>query len=140
MIGAKGQMKKNKILLLEDNPIHLEVMVDGLEDLGYEVQKAQNIEVAMKILNEFTPDLFLVDIVIETIKSAGIQFAQTVRNKREYRSIPIIFISAHLDDVNITKYFPTGSDESRLLKFYYILAKPFDFDQLVNKIREVIKS
>ncbi len=133
-------MKKNKILLLEDNPIHREVIVDGLEDSGYEIRKAKNIETAEKILEEFTPDLFLLDIVIETIRSAGIQFAQTVRNKPGYRLIPILFISAHLDDVNITKYFPSGSDESRLLKPYDILAKPFDFDQLFNKIREVLKS
>ena len=132
-------MKKNKILLLEDNPIHREVMVDGLEDAGYEIRKAQNIETAEKILEEFTPDLFLLDIVIETIRSAGIQFAQTVRNKPEYQSIPILFISAHLDDVNIIKYFPSDSDESKLLKPYDILAKPLDFDQLINKIREVLK-
>jgi len=132
-------MKKNKILLLDDNPIHMEVMVDGLEDFGYEVRKAQNVEAAEKILYDFTPDLFLVDIVIETIKSAGIQFAQTVRNKPEYRSTPILFISAHLDDVNIIKYFPPDADENSLLKPYDILAKPFDFDQLMNKILEVLK-
>ena len=126
-------MKKNKILLLEDNPIHREVIVDGLEDYGYEVRKAQNIAAAEKILEEFTPDLFVLDLVIETIKSAGIQFANKLRNDPEFKSIPILFISAHLDDLNREKIFPPDSNEN-------ILSKPFDFDQLINKIREVLRN
>ena len=126
-------MRKTKILLLEDNPIHREVIFDGLEDAGYEVRKAQNIPAAEKILEEFTPDLFLFDIVIETIKSAGIQFANKVRNDPKFQSIPVLFISAHLDELNKEKIFPPDSNEN-------ILPKPFDFDQLINKIREVLKS
>ena len=126
-------MKKNKILLVEDNPIHREVIVDGLEDDGYEVKKAQNIAAAEKILEEFTPDLFVLDLVIETIKSAGIQFANKVRNDPKFQSIPVLFISAHLDDLNKEKIFPPDSKENTL-------PKPFDFEQLINKIREVLKS
>jgi len=126
------QTKKTKILLLEDNPIHREVIVDGLEDAGYEIRKAENTEAAEKILAEFTPDLFLFDIVIEAIKSAGIQFAEKVRKNSAFQSIPILFISAHLDDVNIKNLFPSGANEN-------ILAKPFDFEKLINKIREVLK-
>ena len=126
-------MKKNKILLVEDNPIHREVIVDGLEDDGYEVKKAQNIAAAEKILEEFTPDLFVLDLVIETIKSAGIQFANKVRNDPKFQSIPVLFISAHLDDLNKEKIFPPDSKENTL-------PKPFDFEQLINNIREVLKS
>ena len=126
-------MKKNKILLLEDNPIHREVIFDGLEDAGFEVKKACNIAEAEKILAEFTPDLLVLDIVIETIKSGGIQFAQKVRNRPEHQSIPVLFISAHLDELNREKIFPPGSKENTL-------AKPFDFEQLINKIKEVLKS
>jgi two-component system phosphate regulon response regulator PhoB len=126
-------MKKNKIFLLEDNPIHSQVICDGLEDAGFNVKKAQNITAAEKILQEFTPDLFLLDIVIETIKSGGIQFAQKMRNNPKFQSIPVLFISAHLDDLNIEKYFPPGSNEN-------ILPKPFDFDYLIKKIKEVLKN
>lgn len=126
-------MKKSKILLLEDNPIHREVIVDGLEDAGYEVRKAQNFVAAEKILKEFTPDLFVLDIVIETVKSAGIQFANKVRNDPKFQSIPVLFISAHLDELNKEKIFPPDSKEK-------LLEKPFDFEQLFNKIREVLKN
>ncbi len=125
-------MKKNKILLLEDNPIHREVIIDGLEDAGYDVKKAQNVEAANEILKEFTPDLFLFDIVIGDIKRGGTQFAQKIRNDSKYSSIPVLFISAHLDELNRLKYFTPGSDEN-------VLSKPFDFEELFNKIREVMK-
>ena len=128
-------MKKNKIkiLLLEDNPIHREVIYDGLEDAGFETRKAQNIAAAEKILEEFTPDLFVVDIVIESLKSGGIQFANKVRNDPKFQSIPVLFISAHLDDLNKEKIFPTDSKENTL-------PKPFDFEQLINRIREVLRN
>lgn len=126
-------MKENKILLVEDNPIHREVIVDGLEDAGYEVRKAKNIEAAERILEEFTPDLFVFDLVIETIKSAGIKFANKVRNDPKFQSIPVLFISAHLDELNKEKIFPTDSTENTL-------PKPFDFESLINKIREVMSN
>lgn len=126
-------MKKIKILLLEDNPIHREVIYDGLEDAGYEVRKAQDVDAAEKILDGFTPDLFVMDIVIKGIRSAGIQFAQKVRNNPGYKSIPILFISAHLGEMNREKYFPPGLGKNTL-------PKPFDFDQLINKIREVLRN
>jgi CheY-like chemotaxis protein len=128
-------MKKNKakILLLEDNPIHRVVLFDGLEDAGYEVRKARNVAAADKILEEFTPDLFVLDIVIETIKIVGIQFAKKVRSNPKFKSIPVLFISAHMDELNKEKIFPPGSKE-------HTLEKPFDFEQLFNKIREVLNT
>ncbi|MGD2085570.1 MAG: response regulator [Candidatus Aminicenantes bacterium] len=128
-------MKKTKvkILLLEDNPIHREVLFDGLEDAGYEVRKARNADAADKILEEFKPDLFLFDIVIENIKSAGYQFAKKLRTNPEFQSVPVLFISAHMDIMHKEKIFPPDSNE-------HTLKKPFDFDQLFKKIGEVLKT
>lgn len=124
--------KKKKIFLLEDNPIHRELIVDGLEDVGYEVRKAPNSTAAEEILKDFTPELFILDIVIESIKGGGIHFSQKIRENPKLKTIPILFISAHLDALNREKYFPEGSME-------HILPKPFDFEQLLNKVRELLR-
>ena len=124
-------MKRKKILLLEDNPIHREVIYDGLEDAEYEIKKAQNVEEANKILQEFTPDLFLVDIVIGTHMYQGIQFSEQLSKDSRFKGIPILFISAHLDEKNIAEHLSKDSEAK-------ILPKPFDFYQLINKIREVL--
>ncbi|MFC2155909.1 response regulator [Acidobacteriota bacterium] len=123
---------KKKILLLEDHPIHQEVIFDGLEDMGFEVKRTGDVLLAKKILDDgFMPDLFLFDIVIQTIKNQGIQFAEELKKKPEYEKIPVLFITAHIDEENISDYF---SEESQT----NVLPKPFDFDQLVNKIRQVL--
>ncbi len=124
-------MKGKKILLLEDHPIHREVIFDGIEDAGYEIMKAQNVEDANVILRDFTPDLFILDIVIGTVIRQGIQFAEQLSKNPKFKDIPVLFISAHLDEKNITE----NLDKETKAK---ILPKPFDFDQLVNKIREVL--
>lgn len=128
----KEKGKKKKILLLDDNPIHRELIVDGLEDANYEVRKAPNIAAAEEILKDFTPDLFILDIVIESIKGGGIHFSQKIRENPALKAIPILFISAHLDELNKEKYFPEDSTE-------YILPKSFDFNQLLTKIREIMR-
>lgn len=124
-------MKGKKIFLLEDNPIHREVIFDGLEDAGYEIMKAQNVDEANDILRDFTPDLFILDIVIGTVIRQGIQFAEQLSKNPKFKDIPVLFISAHLDEKNITE----NLDKETKAK---ILPKPFDFDQLINKIREVL--
>lgn len=124
-------MKKNKILLLEDNPVHREVIFDGLEDAEYEIKKAENYESAKEILKNFVPDLFLLDIVIANEKNKGIQFALALSEDPKFKTIPVLFISAHLDEKNIAEHIPENFRDN-------VLPKPFDFDQLLNKIREII--
>jgi len=124
-------MKKNKIFLLEDNPIHREVIFDGLEDAGYEVKKAQDVDSAEKILKAFIPDLFLFDIVIGIEKNKGIQYAETLHKNPRFKNIPVLYISAHLNDKNIGEYLPEESWNN-------VLPKPFDFDQLLSKIKGML--
>jgi CheY-like chemotaxis protein len=97
-------MRKNKIFLLEYNPIHREVIFDGLEDAGYEVMEAKNVEEAGQVLKKFTPDLIILDIVIETIKKKGIQFAEKLLVNSRFKDIPVLFISAHLDEKTIMEH------------------------------------
>jgi DNA-binding response OmpR family regulator len=125
-------MKKNKIFLLEDHPIHREVIFDGLEDVGYEVMKAKNVEEAHQVLKKFTPDLFILDIVIENIRNRGIQFAEKLLENSRFKDIPVLFISAHLDEKSIIEHIPGNLKGN-------ILPKPFDFEKLLGKIREVLK-
>lgn len=132
MTEAKNSEKK-KILLLDDNPVHREVVFDGLEDFGFEVETAKNIEEAKGILESgFLPDLFILDIVIDLNNRGGVQFAQHIRENSAYNDAPILYISAHLDQMNIEKYMPEVVNEE-------ILPKPFDFEDLINKIREVMR-
>ena len=125
-------MRKNRILLLEDNPIHREVICDGLEDAGFVVKKAQNVDEAYKILEKFTPDLFLLDIVIGNNRKQGILFAEELSKESRLKHIPVLYISAYIDEKSIADHFPGDLKEN-------VLPKPFDFEQLINKIREVLK-
>lgn len=125
-------MKKNKIFLLEDNPIHSGVICDGLEDIGFTVKRAQNVEEAFEVLDKFEPDIFILDIVIENSKDGGILFADEIHKKPKFKDTPVLFISAHLDELNIEKHFPGNLKEN-------VLPKPFDFEQLVNKTKEILK-
>lgn len=124
-------MRKNKILLLEDNPIHREVIYDGLEDAGFEVEKAQNVDEAHKILEEFTPDLFLLDIVIGNSRKQGILFAEELSKESRFEKIPVLYITAYIDERSIADHFPGDLKEN-------VLPKPFDFEQLINKIGEML--
>jgi CheY-like chemotaxis protein len=123
---------KKKILLLEDNIIHREVIYDGLEDMGFEVKKAEDVPEARKIIDEgFKPDLFVLDVVIGVIKNQGILYAEEVSKKPGFENIPVLYITAHFDEKEIADYFPENLRSN-------VLFKPFDFEQLLNKIRQVL--
>ncbi|HLP59060.1 MAG TPA: response regulator [Candidatus Deferrimicrobium sp.] len=124
---------KKKILLLEDNIVHREVIYDGLEDMGFEVKKAEDVPEARKIIDDegFKPDLFVLDIVIGVIKNQGILYAEKLSKKPGFKDIPVLYITAHFDQKDIAGYFPEDLRAN-------VLLKPFDFEQLLNKIRQVL--
>lgn len=124
--------RKNKILLVEDNPIHREVIYDGLDDFGFEIRKAEDVKVARRILQEFRPDLIILDIVFGNVTNQGFLFADELKEKAEHKDTPILFISAHLDERGIAEEFPEHNRDN-------VLPKPFDFERLLNKMREILR-
>lgn len=97
-----------KILIVEDEVLIAEDLSDLLRSFGInEIDMAHDKNLAIKKIEEFNPDLILLDVRMEN-ELTGIQIAEVINDKYK---IPFIFITAHSDVEmmkNILKTSPVG--------------------------------
>ena len=123
---------KKKILIVEDEILIAEDLSDLLRSFGIrEIEMAHDKNSAIKKINEFNPDLILLDVRMEN-ELTGIQIAEIINEK--YKT-PFIFITAHSDVEmmnSILKTVPVG-----------YITKPFkkaDLFANIALIRERLKN
>jgi two-component system cell cycle response regulator len=114
-----------KILVADDSRTNLALISDSLKKLGHEVLPAKSGEEAIKIFANTRPDLVLLDVVMDGID--GFECAKKIRQISADDWIPIIFISASVDDESISKGINAGGDD--------YLTKPFSHMTLAAKIK-----
>ena len=113
------------VLLVDDTPKNLEVLTDLLSENGYKVGTAINGMMALKYLEQYIPDIILLDIKMPEMD--GFELCRQIKaNKRTY-SIPIIFISA-LDDIeDKTAAFRAGGVD--------YVTKPFQIEEVLARVK-----
>ena len=117
-----------KILIVDDDKDILEALTDLLELEGYIVQVTPKGELAIKTIQEFHPNLVLLDLLLSGIDGATI--SKNIRKIPELLKLPIIIMSAH---PNAQKTIE-GSGANEFLR------KPFDVEQLLALIKKYIPS
>ena len=82
-----------EILLVEDNAINQEVAKAFLEDVGMVVDIAENGRACLEMIEEKVYDLILMDIQMPVLD--GLETTRIIRNKKKFRHLPIIAMTAH---------------------------------------------
>ncbi len=116
-------MKKEKILVVEDDSSILVGLVDLLETEGYEVCTAQDGKAALRMYATEKPTLILLDLMIPEI--SGYDVCRQIRKQDEV--IPILMLTAKGQEVEKVVGLELGADD-------YIV-KPFGVSELVARIR-----
>lgn len=106
-----------KALVVEDNPLNMELIEELLAAKGWIVFKAYDTEEAKEILQGGFPDLIFLDIQLPG--QDGLSFAAELREEHGTNLPPLIAITAHA----------MKGDEEKMLSagFDYYLAKPYEF-------------
>lgn len=112
------------ILLVDDQPANLQVLMHTLERLGCKLLVAKNGETALAIAQKVRPDLILLDIMMPGID--GFEVCRRLKADPDTRKIPVIFLSA-LDD--------TG-DKVRGLQLGAVdyVSKPFQPEEVIARV------
>jgi len=117
------------VLLVDDDPASRELTRTILEKEGWEVSEAENGRAALECMKRERPSVILLDLMMPEMD--GFEFAAQVRRHPEWRSIPIVVVTAH----NLT----TG--ERRRLNGYVetILQKVGDSrEALLHQLRDLL--
>lgn len=116
----------NPILIVEDNDDLLYLFKLVLESAGYQVATASNGRDALDCIERVQPRLVVMDIMMPEIN--GLQVARNIKQTTNYESIPILLVSA-IDRLNRQEFQQSKADG--------ILYKPFDIDELIERVGEL---
>ena len=121
---------KKRILIVDDESDLVEVFRMRLEREGYEILTAYDGQEGLQKARTGNPDLILLDIMMPKIN--GYQVCLALKTDRRFAHIPIIFISANLDNTEIVGYSIGESKADDRMQ------KPIDQNYLINRIRELL--
>ncbi len=118
-----------KILLVEDEETLRELISFNVQHAGHTIVGIDNANEALMLLEDFLPDLILLDIMLPGLK--GDQFLTLIRANKKFTQIPVIIISAKSSEEDIVRVLEAGADD--------YLTKPFSIKVLLAKIMVVLK-
>jgi two-component system, OmpR family, alkaline phosphatase synthesis response regulator PhoP len=117
------------ILAVDDEEHILELLAYNLERDGYRVIKAETGEEALDLLDKESIDIVLLDWMLPGID--GIEVLRRIRTHKNYRKLPVIFLTAKGDEISKVVGLEVGSDD--------YLVKPFGIHELLARIKAVLR-
>lgn len=117
------------ILIAEDDPGILLAVSDYLEMSGYTVLAAENGDRAMSMIENYHPHLLISDIKMPG--KNGYELIKQVRQRPEFRLLPVIFLTERSDTEARIRGYQAGCD--------IYLPKPFEIDELGAIIRNLLE-
>jgi DNA-binding NtrC family response regulator len=118
-----------RILVVDDVPANLDLMVKALEADGYKIAVAPSGEVALRVVQGARPELILLDIVMPGMD--GYAVCRHLKAEASTRDIPVIFITAQGETEGVVDGFQAGGVD-------YIV-KPFHEDELRVRVQTHLK-
>ncbi len=124
---AKNSKLYKNILVVEDNHAILDVITLILQSEAYKVSGLSKSASMMQHIQQSKPDLIILDIMLPD--ADGRELLTQIRKDEFTANIPVLMISAKYTATNIQhgEYKPNG-----------FLAKPFDIDDLLDKIEGIL--
>lgn len=117
-----GGNSLQKILIVEDDHVIANVLKQHLQAWNYEVETVVDFKDVLKQFLEFDPQMVLMDISLPFFN--GYHWCTEIRKCSQ---VPVIFISAASDNMNIVMAISMGGDD--------FIAKPFDLNVVTAKIQ-----
>ncbi|WP_434686612.1 hybrid sensor histidine kinase/response regulator [Pseudanabaena minima] len=113
------------VLVVDDNPTNLSVLVNLLRDVGLRVLVATDGESAIEQITYIKPDLILLDVMMPGID--GFETCQRLKANPETVKIPIIFMTALSETVDKVRGLSLGAVD--------YVTKPFEHEEVLVRIR-----
>lgn len=113
------------ILIVDDIAKNLQVLGAVLYQENYEIAMADSGAGALETLEEITPELILLDIMMPEMD--GYEVCEKIKSNPRLKDIPIIFLTAKNETENIIKGFQLGAAD--------YVTKPFNAEELIARVR-----
>lgn len=119
-------MAANKVFIVEDDAVIARAVAAHLTTWQMQVQCAGNFEKITEEVEDFQPDIIIMDIKLPYYN--GFYWCAEIRKTSK---VPIVFLSSADDNMNIVMAMNMGGDD--------FIAKPFDLQVLTAKLQAVLR-
>jgi len=119
-----NNLKKHTVLMVDDNPTNLNVLLDALKHHGFKLLAAKSGEEAIQRALFAKPDLILLDVLMPGID--GFETCRQLKANPVTEEIPIIFMTALADTVDKVKGFSFGAVD--------YITKPFQHEEVLSRV------
>lgn len=118
-----------QILVVEDEPHIQELISINLTRAGHAVRCASNAEQAREMMLRSLPDLLLLDWMLPGM--TGVEFTRLLRSEARTRDVPIIILSARIEERDKISGLEVGADD--------YITKPFSPRELIARITVILR-
>ena len=122
-------MATPNILVVDDQPINVQLLRSKLEREGIRVTAAYNGMEALRSVADEKPDLILLDVMMPDMD--GIEVCQRLQASEETRSIPVIFITARTSKEGKLEGLGVGAVD--------YITKPIDLDETLARVQTQLR-
>ena len=113
------------ILIVDDTPANLGVLVETLGAAGYQLMVAEDGEEALAQTAQTQPDLILLDVMMPGLD--GFETCRRLKERPETRDIPVLFMTALTETTDKVRAFAAGAVD--------YLTKPIEHEEALARIR-----
>lgn len=118
-----------KILVVEDEESISDLITLHLKKNDFEYLVVHNGEDALSHLDNFMPDFIILDWMIPGL--SGLEVLRRIRNKQEYKNLPILMLTAKNSEQDKIISFESGLDD--------YITKPFLPSELIARVKAILK-
>lgn len=119
-------MNNQHVLIVEDEKKIVQILKDYLLNAGYKVSSMEQGETVLPLVKKSPPDLILLDILLP-----GMDGTEVCREIRKFSNIPIIMITAKVEEVDRIVGLELGADD--------YICKPFSPREVIARVKAVLR-
>ena len=118
-------MTKRSILVVDDNPANLALVVKVLDQKGYQLFVAEDGESALELLHFVRPDLILLDVMMPGMN--GFEICRRLKIDDSVKNIPVIFMTALSNVTDKVRGFEVGGVD--------YITKPIQVEEMLARVK-----
>ena len=127
------ELKKKKssrtLLVIEDDETMRNALKRIFESDGYQVKTAADGTQLSEVLDDHPIDLIILDIGLPWIN--GFELAKLLKEHKDLKFIPLIFVSGKTSDIDVKRGFEVGADD--------YIKKPFDIEKIKKTVNTLLQ-
>ena len=117
------------IFVIDDEPDNFDVIETFLSDADYQLHYAASGQEALILLNTFSPDLILLDVMMPGLD--GIEVCQQLKASSQWQAIPIIMVTALTSKEDLSRCLEAGADD--------FISKPVNRFELRARVKSMLR-